>query len=345
MDFPADQGSRLPGGDCAPGGIRGLIWAYRFREGYPPEALEPDGVSAALAAEDGWLWLHFTLTDQRARAWIGQLEVLPKAARAPFLVAEEQLGLHAENDVIFGVIADFHGDLGEETNNIGRLRLVLSERLVISGRRHPLSSVEAIHRAVKDGMPLPAAGALIETIIDRFCDTVASRVAVMIDELDAAEEHVVGDLASVERNRLNLVRRTMVRMHRQLSSLANVLRNWDNRPKVSSPPSLHIAAGRLASRLESLDHDIHAVQDRARLLQDEVAARQADDTNRSLRALSIITALLLPGSMVAGIFGMNTKDLPFTDTAGGFWLAMLIGIAATLAFYWILRRIGAGLRL
>lgn len=80
-------------------------------------------------------------------------------------------------------------------------------------------------------------------------------------------------------------------------------------------------------------------------MQDEVAARQADDTNRSLRALSIITALLLPGSMVAGIFGMNTKDLPFTDTAGGFWLAMLIGIAATVVFYWILRRIGAGLRL
>ena len=125
MDFPADQGSRLPGGDCAPGGIPGLIWAYRFREGYPPEALEPDGVSAALATEDGWLWLHFTLTDQRARAWIGQLEVLPKAARAPFLVAEEQLGLHAENDVIFGVIADFHGDLGEETNNIGRLHTSL----------------------------------------------------------------------------------------------------------------------------------------------------------------------------------------------------------------------------
>lgn len=108
---------------------------------------------------------------------------------------------------------------------------------------------------------------------------------------------------------------------------------------------MHISSKRLADRLESLDHEMHTLQERARLLLDEVAARQADETNRSLRALSIITALLLPGSVVAGIFGMNTKDLPFTDTEGGFWFAVLAGIAATAIFYWVLKRVGAGLRL
>ena len=100
-----------------------------------------------------------------------------------------------------------------------------------------------------------------------------------------------------------------------------------------------------ADRLESLDHDILTLQERAKLLQDEVGARLAEETNRSLRALSILTALLLPGSLVAGIFGMNTKDLPFLETEGGFWFAILIGAAATALFYWILRRVGAGLRI
>ena len=72
-----------------------------------------------------------------------------------FLVAEEQLGLHAENDVIFGVIADFHGDLGEETNNIGRLRLApWREATVYQGADTPSSSVEAIPSR-REGRPAP----------------------------------------------------------------------------------------------------------------------------------------------------------------------------------------------
>lgn len=340
------QQERLPGTNFVPVAISGLVWAYRFREGYAPEALEAGDVPGALLAEDGWLWLHFSLTDRLARDWISSLEQLPEEVRALFLASDDPIGLQAGGGVIYGVIADFHSELAGESDHIGRLRFALSERLVISGRRHPLRSVEEIHRAIKGGLNLPVAGQLIETIIDRFCDSVARRVAAMTDELDTAEDRVVVDMATTERSRLINVRRITVRVHRQLSSLSSVLRNWHARPRdEKDKPAMHISSKRLADRLESLDHDMHTLQERARLLLDEVAARQADETNRSLRALSIITALLLPGSMVAGIFGMNTKDLPFTDTEGGFWFAMIIGVASTAVFYWVLKRVGAGLRL
>ncbi|MDQ0395284.1 CorA family divalent cation transporter [Labrys monachus] len=345
MDDLTNDRARLPGNFFVPEAVAGLIWAYRFREGYPPEPLQPGEVTAALAAEDGWLWLHFNLTDRLAQEWIGSFEPLPEQARKPFLALDDTLGLHAADHVVYGVIADFHGELGEETNQIGRLRFALTDRLVISGRRRPLRSVDEIRRALQGGLNVPVAGALIETIIDRFCDAVARRIAVMTDELDAAEDDVVDDRATNERLRVVEVRRTMVRIHRQLYSLANVMRKWDGRPNETAPPTLHIAAGRLAARLESLDHDIQTVQDRARLLQEEVAARLADDTNRSLRALSILTALLLPGSLVASIFGMNTHDLPFLDTPNGFWYAAVVGVIATALFYWILKKVGAGLRL
>ena len=160
----------------------------------------------------------------------------------------------------------------------------------------------------------------------------------MGDELDRIEDHVVADLVERERARLMPVRRTAVRLHRQLSSLASILRGWEE-PEHKS--ALRIASSRLASRLESLDQDILGVQDRARLLQDEVAARLAEDTNHSLKALSRLTALLLPGSLVSGIFGMNVAGLPFLDTPSGFLIVLVGGIAATAGFYLLLRRTGA----
>ena len=49
---------------------------------------------------------------------------------------------------------------------------------------------------------------------------------------------------------------------------------------------------------------------------------------------------LLPGSLVAGLFGMNAGPVPFAGTGGGFWLAAALGLLATLVFVWLLRRAG-----
>ncbi len=83
---------------------------------------------------------------------------------------------------------------------------------------------------------------------------------------------------------------------------------------------------------------------RARLLQEEMAAELADESNRSLKAMAVMSALLLPGTLVVGIFGMNTAGLPFTHGDAGFFWAMFVGIAATVLFYWLLRRAGVSMR-
>jgi zinc transporter len=181
----------------------------------------------------------------------------------------------------------------------------------------------------------------MEAIFDRFSDAVARSTATMRDTLDSIEDHIVSDHVERERARLIPVRRTAVRFHRQLASLSAILRDWEEHEEEGTPSALRLATGRLLARVESLDQEVLGVQERAKLLQDEVSARLAEETNRSLKALSEMTALLLPGSLVASIFGMNVHGLPFLDTEGGFVVVMLVGMAATAGFYWLLRRRGA----
>ncbi len=56
--------------------------------------------------------------------------------------------------------------------------------------------------------------------------------------------------------------------------------------------------------------------------------------------LSVVTTLLLPPTLITGIFGMNTKGLPLTDTDTGFlWAAaMMVGVSGLA--YLIMRRLG-----
>ena len=66
----------------------------------------------------------------------------------------------------------------------------------------------------------------------------------------------------------------------------------------------------------------------------------AEETNRHLYVLSILTTLLLPPTLVTGVFGMNTKGLPLTDVESGFLWAAALMVGSAGAAYLIMRRIG-----
>ena len=73
------------------------------------------------------------------------------------------------------------------------------------------------------------------------------------------------------------------------------------------------------------------MQERARLLQEEIAARLGEATNRNLYLLSIVTTVMLPINLITGMFGMNFDDVPGLHTAGAFWFTML-SMAAVAVF-------------
>jgi zinc transporter len=105
-------------------------------------------------------------------------------------------------------------------------------------------------------------------------------------------------------------------------------------------PGLRLAAGRIAQRLDALDHEILALRERTRLLQEEITALTQEEANRHLHVLSILTTLFLPPTLITGIFGMNTKGLPFTDNESAFLWATALMIGSAIAVYLIMRRVG-----
>jgi zinc transporter len=84
--------------------------------------------------------------------------------------------------------------------------------------------------------------------------------------------------------------------------------------------------------------EIAELYERAKLLQEELASRLAESTGRNLYVLSILTAVLLPMTLVTGIFGMNVGGLPGLHGPGAFWWVMLLifasGAVTLAAFFW-----------
>jgi zinc transporter len=317
------------------GDFPGLSFAYRFRDGRA-DPIAPGGVAAALSEPGGWIWLHLSLVEPFARDWIAHTAPLPERGRDILLSGDEHQILEPIDGGVAGVFADLLRERAGESRELGRLHFALTDNLVVSGRRAALGAIQRTLDALGKGKRFPDAVALLEEIVSHFADAVALVAEELSDTLDAIEESLIDDAMADKRNQLGPARRTAVRMHRQLSTLRLLFRRWSI-PNETSPTRIGLSTGRLAQRLDGLDQEIVSIQERARLLQDEIAAKVAAQTNRSLFVLTVLTAFLLPPTLVSGIFGMNVSDLPFTKEGGGFIWAMGMIVISSLLVYGILR--------
>jgi len=318
--------------------LPGLVWAFRFHADGSAEQLDVD--RPIEECHDGWLWLHFNLANQRAYRLVTPLAVLPAPALALIQAAHAREQIHVVQNCIYGIVADLDRSLDATTGEIGHLHFAMTERLLISGRRRALSAVEAARRTLLGGRKLPSVAALLELVVEHITDAIDHFADELADELDRIEEKLLAPELTDERQRLAKIRKTSVRLHRHLARLRTSFRRFESEAGRELSASLHLATGRLLQRLDGLDHDIIAMRDRSHLLQEEVTLKLAEETNRHLHVLAIVTTLFLPATLITGVFGMNVKGLPFTDDDTGFLWAIGIVAAASAVTIWTLRRLG-----
>jgi zinc transporter len=318
--------------------IPGLVWAFRLHSDGSAESLPID--APIEFSHDGRLWLHFNLADGRMRQWIAGLQI-PALARDLLLSHDNFQQLHVIDNCVYGVFSDLVREIDSPTEETGFLRFAMTEGLLISGRHQALCAVDATRRVLEGGHRVATVAALLEKIIDEVADTmdrVADKIGTEIDEIE--ERVLAGETRSEMRSGLGRLRRTCLRLHRQLAGLRVLFHRLEQKNPENLSPALRLHAAKLAQRLDGLDHDIVELRERSRLLEEELRFKLEEESNRHLHALSVVTMLLLPPTLVTGIFGMNTKGLPLTDVDGGFlWAAVLMFGASGLA-YLVMRRLG-----
>ncbi|PPE77691.1 hypothetical protein C3941_22335 [Kaistia algarum] len=322
--------------------VSGVIWLYQFDASGRARSLPIDTPFDLFDPNDGFLWLHLDLVDRLARDWVEKLARLPLAARQTLLATDEHPLLDCDPAMLWGVFVDTIEDPDDDSLRAAPMRFVLGDGFLVTGRRHPVRSAALMrHRldgghAVTDG-PV----GLFELMISQVLRAIAERLRELRNEEDSIEDRVLDDRLHDESKRLAPLRRTAVRLRRQLTAFRGILKHFaeDNADKPSHEGS-RAAAERLFRRIEELDQEVLEVQDRARFLQDEIAAKLANTTNRHLYVLSILTAMLMPATLVTGIFGMNTSDLWLEKGGHGTLIAIFIAGSASIGVLYLLRRLG-----
>jgi Mg2+ and Co2+ transporter CorA len=180
------------------------------------------------------------------------------------------------------------------------------------------------------------AGDLLSSLVDEVLDgyfLLAELVEREIDELDQRALHGArGDdiLARIValRQRIGLVRRTLVPHRQALSTLAL--------PEMRAEESVGRPWPGLVDRLEAAIATVEDLRDGLIGTFDIHMSRVSQRANDVMRTLTLLSAVLLPAVVLAGVMGMNFK-LDFFENATNFWLVVVGMTTMALAILGVAR--------
>jgi zinc transporter len=229
-------------------------------------------------------------------------------------------------------------DFEFDASDLSTLWVGLELGLVVTGRQQRLRSIDALRTRIKCGEPLESPLHLLDYLLHEQCDVLTDIVRQVTQRADAIEDRLLAGRASVQRAALGSLRRLLVRLQRLMApEPASLFRLLQHPPQWVSASDLQ-ALREVNEEFLVVLSDMAALQERIKLLQEEVAAAVSEATNRSLFMLTVMTVLALPINILAGLFGMNVGGIPLAQDENGFWvIAALILAFAGVAAWWVAR--------
>ncbi|MGY0193999.1 transporter [Leptothrix sp. BB-4] len=339
----------------------GLICAYRFppaagddadegSAGLPIDAHEAAAWLATTATLDddapspGLLWLHFNFADNQSQAWLQTHGGLPDAFFESLRGGLNSTRLERVDDVLLAVVNDLQFDFSFEPSDTATLLICLHRRLIVTGRRKPLRSIDQLRRAVRGGEPVRSSPDLLAQLLRHQGDMLVDLVRQITARVDDIEDRFLAGRLDHKRARLGALRRLLVRLQRLLlpepAALFRLLQHPPAWMDERDTQGLRDATEEFSVVLR----DMVALQERVKLLQEEVAARINEETSRSLFVLTIVTVLALPINIIAGLLGMNVGGIPLAENAHGFWIVvgLILGLTVLAAVITLIRRRDGG---
>lgn len=172
--------------------------------------------------------------------------------------------------------------------------------------------------------------ALLDSVVDRYFNVLED----IGDCNEALEEKLLSRPTNAELQNIHALKYVSVELRRAVWPLREVInsliRNENDFFKETTMPYLRDVYDHTVNFIESLE----SIRDSLSGMMDIYMASMSNRVNLELRALTVVTMLFMPATLISGIFGMNFESMPWLKEANGFWWA--IGLMSTIAIIMVM---------
>lgn len=310
--------------------ISGLIYGFEFGQSHRGRLIDTAGALQWIQAskdqtdQKAFVWLHFSKSNPNSEKWLRANLALPEHFFETLHQGLSSTHIEQSDDSLIAVINDFLYDFGDDASRVATLFMCVQSQLVVSIRLHPLRSVDNLRLSVANGEVFLSPVSLLAHLLRDQAEVLMQIIREASAREDDIEDHLLEGRMKTKRSALGALRRVFVRLGRLLAPEPSAIFRLLNRPPhwfgEIDVQELRNSTEEFAAIL----NDLAALQERTKLLQEEMSSHVTEQTNRSLFLLTVTTVIALPINLIAGLLGMNVGGVPLAQDPEGFWIVLAI---------------------
>jgi magnesium transporter len=224
-----------------------------------------------------------------------------------------------------------------------QISLVIGQGRLLCFQERPSQTFEPIRERLRKGQGnLRAAGMdmLAYSLIDSVVDSYFGVIEQLDEHAERLEADILGTPGPGVLEQIHQFRRCVSQLRRNLYPLRELL------GELHREHARFFGAEIQLYLRDVYDHTVHIVEslddlrDLATSLLDVHLTTSSHRVNLELRTLTVVATIFMPATLVAGIFGMNFRSMPWLDLPRGFFYAtgLMLAIAAVMVVLFWRRR-------
>lgn len=298
----------------------------------------------ALREPDTRVWLDLNQPDEFALALLGEAFEFHPLAIEDCLHGEQRVRIDPYSNHFFMVMYVPARTDGERTMASRELAMFCSAQYVVTIHHQPIASIASLlARCERDPAAFLGRGMdhLLYVIVDSAVDQYAPILERLEDETTELEDRAMNDPTPEVLEHLTMVRSELLHIRRFIGPVRDVVAQLARGEFGFVGGQMQLYFRDILDHLVRTIEMIEVYRDLVSGTRDIYLSSISQRLNEVMKVLTIFATIMLPLSLVAGIYGMNVANLwPPTDRPWSFWgiMGMMGAITAALLYFFRRRR-------
>jgi len=303
-----------------------VLKSYIFKGGKIQEDLKLDKLALAARDPSSLVWIDIQdLTDDEA-------DFLVMTFRFHPLAIEDCMGDYIRpkredyDDHMFIIIDSLTFNAKDDEYIPVNLNCFLSKNYIITIAPKRIREIEVIshNSSVLEKIFSNGTDYILYSIMDRIVDKYFTFLRDVSIKLDDIEDCIAAEELKEIQEKIFDARKDIMTLRRHISPQRDILTYF----KLVENPYIH--KKNQAYFRDVLDHAsrvMDALAQNREILNwamDSYRSEISSKTNDIMKVLSIVATMMLPLTLITGIYGMNFRILPGSENNNGFWLIVLV---------------------
>jgi magnesium transporter len=241
-------------------------------------------------------------------------------------------------DHVFMIVHGVNYAVESDIVTTSQLELFIGTNFVVSHHTFPVLSTEVIRQVVDEGGRPMRRGPdfLAHEIIDALIDNIIPTIDTMSDVTDDIEEEAIHNPQKSTLEAVMKLKRSTIRLHRVLAPQREILNRLSRKEFNIISDNAQIFFRDIYDHLVRIEDLNQGIRDRADNALSTYLSSIANRQNETMRVLSIVAAIFLPLSLLAGIYGMNFEYIPELSWRWGYFAVLgLMGAVIIGVTWWL----------